>query len=143
MIQPTEKPRVVAVIEDSEVWQNIYRNLHDARTEIHVFGTHPEAAEWLASHKADMVISDNRIAGQSFTGCEWVQQFREDDTHTPVIVASTHMGGVEKARALAAGAQDIISKMDSTSATLRALIDEWAGKDVALQQGVSKGGISR
>jgi len=74
-------------------------------------GNGSEALKWLATHQADLIISDNKMP--IMTGLDFIDhiQLRQKPSNTPpVILLSGHLNEQEKHRARQAGVFAILDK---------------------------------
>ncbi len=105
------KQPVIVIIEDEASIRRIYDViLSRAGMEVHSFANHKDADAWLDTHKADAIITDERIENQAETGVEWTKRLTAGATlnhNTPVIVSS---GSAEEKDVLDAGAKLLIEK---------------------------------
>ena len=74
-------------------------------------GNGSEALEWLASHQADLIISDNQMP--VLTGLDFIDQIQlhqKPANEPPVILLSGHLNEQDKHRARQAGVFAILDK---------------------------------
>lgn len=74
-------------------------------------GNGSEALEWLSTHRADLIISDNQMP--VLTGLDFIDQIQLHEKPTnepPVILLSDHLNEQDKHRARQAGVFAILDK---------------------------------
>lgn len=114
----------VVIIEDEPAMMEWYKEvLETGNRKVYGFSNHEDAKVWLKSNKADVIITDDEILGQKYTGVEWLKEHHKADPDTPVIIISSSSVG---AASMAAGAHEFLRK----PATLKA-IETAVGKALA------------
>ncbi len=74
-------------------------------------GNGSEALEWLATHQADLIISDNQmpvLSGLDFI--DQIQLHQKPQNESPIILLSGHLNKEDKDRARKAGVFAILDK---------------------------------
>ena len=121
----TDKPRVIVVDDDDSVRRAIERLLRSARYDVELFGSSRAFVERGEYERADCLVLDVRMPGQS--GLD-VQHLLISAGHDVPIVFITGHGDIPMAvQALKAGAIDILAKPFDDGIFLK-----------AVEQGVAK-----
>lgn len=110
----TDTPKkTIVVIDDEPGLLRLYEKLLRMEgLEVHAFSQHLAADAWLNTpgNKADVILTDNDINIQNYTGLQWVEKLRAGDSahkDTPVIIASSSANLYD---AISVGAQMLLSK---------------------------------
>ncbi|MEQ1919720.1 MAG: ATPase, T2SS/T4P/T4SS family, partial [Elusimicrobiota bacterium] len=104
------KPLIVSVEDDDSMRMLLERILVNGGYEVHAFPSGPAALEWLKTGRPDLILTDVMMPGA--TGYEFCAQLQADPDLAliPVIFLTALDSEQDKARALAAGAVDYLTK---------------------------------
>ncbi len=106
----TPKPVIVSVEDDDSMRMLLERILVNGGYEVHAFASGPLALQWLKTGRPDLILTDVMMPGA--TGYEFCSQLQADPNLAliPVIFLTALDSEQDKARALAAGAVDYLTK---------------------------------
>ncbi|GAA5523880.1 signal transduction histidine-protein kinase BarA [Microbulbifer aestuariivivens] len=129
-------PRVLAVDDHEPNRLLIGELLRGQGVEATIAASGPEALRLSSQQSFDLILMDIQMPGMD--GIETTRQIRaaEGERRTPIVALTAHVGTEEKARLLAAGLDDYLSKPVS-EAQLRYTIQRWM-KILAPQRSESK-----
>jgi len=101
----------VLVVDDDPALRSIVCTmLHTSRITTLQVGSAEEALDWLAKHRADLVVLDWGLPGMS--GVELCQRLRKDPSQAglPILFLTGHTASADLVEAFEAGADDFVSK---------------------------------
>ncbi len=102
---------VLLVDDDTSAREALRLVLESQHLECIEVGNGSEALEWLASHQADLIISDNQmpeVSGLDFI--DQIQLHQKPANTSPIILLSGHLNEDDKHRARQAGVFAILDK---------------------------------
>jgi DNA-binding response OmpR family regulator len=111
---------IILLIDDNQTWaESMAEVLHDAGFEVRLAHDGEEGVELLESSQPRLVILDCHLP--RIDGFELLQQFRQRDRKTPVLMISADDQASLQSRAMTAGASGFLRKPIPLSLLLRAV----------------------
>ena len=106
-----EMKKVLLVDDNTSAREALSLVLKSQQIECVEVGNGSEAIEWLNTHQADLIISDNQmpvLSGLDFI--DQIQLHQQPENQSPIILLSGHLNKEDKDRARKAGVFAILDK---------------------------------
>ena len=103
--------KVLLVDDNASAREALSLVLQSQKIECIEVGNGSEALEWLATHQADLIISDNQmpvLSGLDFI--DQIQLHKKPANESPIILLSGHLNKEDKDRARKAGVFAVLDK---------------------------------
>ncbi len=103
--------KVLLVDDNSSAREALSLVLKSQQIDCIEVGNGSEALEWLATHQADLIISDNQMPVLSGLDLiDQIQLHQKPENESPIILLSGHLNKADKERARKAGVFAILDK---------------------------------
>lgn len=133
------RPASILIVDDEPNVRLVFRTTLEATGYgLDVAADGPAALEWLAEHKADLILLDLRMPGMD--GLETLKQLRDRGTDAPVVFITAHGTVPDAVAAMRLGAIDFLPKPISPD-HLRQVVADVLRRHAAQPPGAARGAL--